>query len=462
MYPENTDISGTPLHPTKTCTKPFYGSRQRCADLLCRPLSVPCFPLHPKKLLADFPFSEILKVFQHLACAWRTAFQTAAKMTRAVADSDQRRIFHFFIALADADALGKRIKSAIFVQSLQCVDQVAETGRAGIFGKGVAGEVPGIAGRMDADDALRFIELDDVGMGEIGAASSVFLGKSDILDVLEIEAHQTCTEGVTEDAVTGCEHAVGLDWIASLLEIHIPVQRIDHDEIGMAIGVERGNRLHQAESVEAPFGFVGKDALHVLEGAGHQCLAVAFQHRKGNQKVTVHDGLADLHGDAFADNRLILVFLAIDDVDVVLATDIIIPVGAESPVGVIPDPGSFLYDDVGESLFLEVLDDGDGNFRVGRGSSLGGDTHDKVRLQHDLRVGVSDKLVQLGSLDELMGHRARIGTVGDDDIFWFLHVPMIKRIRSRCNSILTGSRSLFPARVSENGRAPGRTALPTG
>ena len=68
----------------------------------------------------------------------------------------------------------------------------------------------------------------------------------------------------------------------------------------------------------------------------------------------------------------------------------------------------------------------------------------------------------VSSLDELVGHRARIGTVGDDDIFWFLHVPMIKRIRSRCNSILTGSRSLFPACVSENGRAPGRTALPTG
>ena len=183
---------------------------------------------------------------------------------------------------------------------------------------------------------------------------------------------------------------------------------------------------------------VGQDAFHVLQRAGHHGLAVALEHGKRDQEVALGDGLADFHADAFGLDGLVLVLLAVDDRNVVLRSDIVVAVGLEAAGRGVSDPGAFLDRDLVEAMLLQVLDDRHGDFGVGGGAAFRRDADDQVRFQDDLRVGVSDQLVQFGGFDELPCHGSRVFSIGDDDVVALLHeliIPQGPSVRKRARSL---------------------------
>ena len=123
---------------------------------------------------------------------------------------------------------------------------------------------------------LRFIEGNYVVGREFCRTCSPFLRDLNVRHSRQFKPHQSRAVSINHNGVSPQEHAVRLDWVASLLKVQIPANAVNDNQSRFKHSTKRGNRACQSQCVKPAFLAVWKAAFEVLQGACHYSLAMAL------------------------------------------------------------------------------------------------------------------------------------------------------------------------------------------
>ena len=178
-------------------------------------------------------------------------------------------------------------------------------------------------------------------------------------------------------------HAVADHRIAAFLEVQVPADMVHNDKILPDPLLQVGDGLVEAHSVEAALLRIGQKAFQVLEGTGHERLAVSLHDRHIDEEVDPVHGIHDLQPHPAAVDLMGTLLLGIDEGHTVSLAEL--PVAAVF-VGLrraVADPGALHDQEVPEPFRLQIFDDPGHHFGMGRAAELGRGGNDQVRLDAD-------------------------------------------------------------------------------
>ncbi len=222
------------------------------------------------------------------------------------------------------------------------MEQSSVTRRAGASTVDILVEVDSLpGGKGKRRDLARLIEKDDICKIQIRRSHPEPLGQQDIIDIFHFKTHQRSAIGITEDGVPTSEDSIGLYGVAALFKVQISVQTVDDDQIRASQCVQRGDRFMKPHAMGLTLGSVGDAPLHILEGACHRCLAVAFENGKADEEIGLHDRFADFKGDSMNRFGNVGIILHINQANIICIADRIVSVDLECPFGGVSDPGAF-------------------------------------------------------------------------------------------------------------------------
>lgn len=317
------------------------------------------------------------------------------------------------VSLSDANSVGKG--SPVLIHSFQSMNQISVTGGACIFRAGVACKWDYRAAGTRKNLLGWFVQFYEVESGQIRRSHAVFLGQSDIGDVLGRESKQGRPERVAQHAVPSGEHPAGFHRISPFLEIQISTDAVRNDKVGVSDSVERCDRFHQAKGVEHSFAAIRKASFHVFQCAGHPRLAVSFQYGKADQKTWLQYRSADFHRDTLAFHRLVRIVFHVEKRDAIHTADGVVAIGFKSFLRAGADPCALCDEQVGEAMCLEIFDDGYDDFRMSGRTAVRRCGNDEIWFQDDARFLFRNHSTQIDGLKKFRGHFLGIVSVDHGD-----------------------------------------------